>query len=593
MTVRRWWLVLLALLAPLAQAATVHAFLDRSRVSLGDTVTLNIQTDGSLGSPELSSLQKDFEVLGTSRSSSVQIVNGKTTSTVQLGIALKPLHAGTLTVPALDIGGGTTQPLTLHVGAAPSGGTGKTGDPVFMETNVQSSSPYVGQQTVYTVRLFYLPGVDGALGDPSADGARLVPLDRDHRYVTQRDGFTYKVIERSWALIPQRSGSIAVQGPVFEGQRLDAGFPNAWFNNPNTLLNSPLQGFGGAVRAAAPVARIDARPKPANAGKPWLPARNVQLKLSGLPSDGRVDAATPLTITLSISASGQPADALPEPELPTITGARVYPDRTQDTTDDSGEWLRGTRTRSFAIVPDRNGTLAIPAITLDWWDTNHDRAEQASVPAHVLAVSGVSAGVAAPPVASSAKPVAQAARATANGRGVSVPDARWRDLAVVSLALWAIVIVAALAWWIVRRRARKAATPVAGRDGSHPDSTGVPPASARHHAAQEQVDARTLQKQTLDAARAGDAAACERSLFAWARVSRPAIAHTGLLRDALADPVQREALDVLQRVRWQGGDPAPACAAVAQAFAHGFAWREDERQKGARENGLPPLYPSR
>ncbi|MBN8735707.1 MAG: protein BatD [Xanthomonadales bacterium] len=600
MTVRRGWLVLLALLAPLAQAATPstgsgqgpHAFLDRSHVSLGDTVTLNIQTDGALGSPELSSLQKDFEVLGTSRSSSVQIVNGKTTSTTQLGIALKPLHAGTLTIPALDIGGGATQPLTLHVGAAPSGGTGKAGDPVFMETNVQSSSPYVGQQTVYTVRLFYLPGVDGALGNPSAGGARLVPLDRDHRYVTQRDGFTYKVIERSWALIPQRSGSIAVQGPVFEGQRLDAGFPNAWFNNPNALPNSPLQGFGGTVRATAPAARIDARAEPAGAGKPWLPARNVQLKLTGLPSDGKLDAAAPLTITLSISASGQPADALPEPELPTIAGARVYPDRTQDTTDDSGEWLQGTRTRSFAIVPDRNGTIAIPAITLDWWDTSHDRAEQAGVPAHVLAVSGVSASVPAPPVVSNAEPVAQATRATASDRGASVPGGRWRDLALASFALWAIVIVAALAWWLIRRRARHAKGPSSGRAGSRTEAGSTPSVVARLDASPEQPDARALQKRTLDAARAGDAAACERTLLAWARVSRPAMAHAGLLRDALADPEQHAALDGLQRVRWQGGDPAPACAAVVRAFAHGFAWREDERHKGAGENGLPPLYPS-
>ncbi|MGH8191664.1 MAG: BatD family protein, partial [Rhodanobacteraceae bacterium] len=161
------WLAVLVLLAPLVQAAppstgsgqAVHAFLDRSQVSLGDTVTLNIQSNGSFGHPDLSSLQKDFKVLGISRSSSVQVVNGRTTSTTQLGIALKPLHAGTLVIPPLTIGGDTTQPLSLEVAAAPSGGTGTVGDPVFMQANVQSSSPWVGQQTVYTVRLFYLPGV--------------------------------------------------------------------------------------------------------------------------------------------------------------------------------------------------------------------------------------------------------------------------------------------------------------------------------------------------------------------------------------------------------------------------------------------------
>ncbi|HET9820023.1 MAG TPA: BatD family protein, partial [Rhodanobacteraceae bacterium] len=392
MTLRRCWIVLLVLVVPLAQAASVHAFVDRNHVSLGDTVTLNIQSNDSIGTPDLSALQKDFEVLGTSRSSSIQIVNGKSTSTSQLGIALKPKHAGTLTIPALDVGGDTTRPLTLQVGAAPSGGTGKVGDPVFMEANVLSSSPWVGQQTVYTVRLFYLPGVDGALGDPSVDGARLIQLDRDHRYVTQRDGYTYKVIERSWALIPQRSGSIRVRGPEFQGRQLGAANPNTWFNDPN----APFHGFGAPVHALAPTTAIDARAAPASAGKPWLPARDVQVKLSGLPAGGEVDASAPLTLTLSISASGVPADALPEPELPPIAGARVYPDQSRDSTDDSSQWLHGTRTRNFAIVPDRNGALTIPAITLDWWNVDQNRAEQAKVPAHTLKVRGVAAGSASP-----------------------------------------------------------------------------------------------------------------------------------------------------------------------------------------------------
>ncbi|MGH8182260.1 MAG: BatD family protein, partial [Rhodanobacteraceae bacterium] len=429
---RRWWIVFLLLLAPLAQAATlstasgqapstgsgqgVHAFLDRSHVSLGDTVTLNIQSSGSLGTPDLSPLQQDFQLLGSSRSSSVRIVNGKTTSTTQLGIALKPLHAGTLTIPALDVGGTKTQPLTLQVGTAPSGGKGRTGDPVFMQSSVLSSSPYVGEQTVYTVRLFYMPGVDGALSDPTADGARLVPLDRDHRYTVERDGYAYKVIERSWALIPLRNGAITVRGPVFHGQKMGLGSPtlqmidpNALLNNPNALLNGQLPGFGRPVHATAPSVRLDVRGAPANAGKPWLPARDVQLRLTGLPVNGEVNAGAPLTVTLSISANGQPANALPEPELPPIAGARVYPDQTQDTTDDSGEWLQGSRTRTFAIVPDRNGALTIPAITLNWWNVAQDRAEQASLPAHTLQVSGVAAST-----ARTATPAAAATVATRN-----------------------------------------------------------------------------------------------------------------------------------------------------------------------------------
>jgi hypothetical protein len=584
---RRWWIIALVLLAPLAQAVTVNAFLDRSQVSLGDTVTLNIKSDGAIDTPDLAPLQKDFQVLGSSRSSSVDIVNGKTTRSDQLGIALKPLHAGTLTIPALSVGGALTQPLALQVGAAPAGGTGKLGDPAFMQASVLSSAPYVGQQTVYTVRMFYLPGVSGSLGDPTANGARLIKLDRDHDYTTERDGYAYKVLERSWALIPTRRGAITVQGPAFQGQRVDAGSLGALLNNPNALLNGHLPGFGTAVNATAPVVDIDAQAEPANAGKPWLPARAVQLHLTGLPANGAATAGVPLTVTLSIGASGQPADALPEPELPALTGARVYPDQTQDATADTGVWLQGTRTRSFAIVPERNGALSIPAITLAWWNVTTGRAEEATVPAHTWHVTG---GVAAsssiaPPVAAHTSAAASAgvAPASAPAAGSSV---RWRSVALASFALWLAALVVAAGWWWRRRgvstRARLAA-------GSAEDD----PAAVHGDVLQPQAkpNLRALQANALAAARAGDAPACERALLAWARGVRPSCASVAALRDALSDPAQRAALDALQRARWQGGDAASACPAVAQAFARGFAWRDNGAPARPNNQELPPLYP--
>lgn len=603
---RHGWIVLLLLLAPLVHAATgtsgaVHAFLDRTHVSLGDTVTLNIQSRGTLDTPDLSPLQNDFQVLGTSRSSSMQITNGKAEATSQLGIALKPLHAGALTIPALDVGGATTRPLTLQVGAAPAGGMGKVGDPVFMEASVLSSSPWVGQQTVYTVRLFYLPGVDGALGDPSADGARVIKLDRDHRYMTNRNGYAYKVIERSWALIPQRSGAITVQGPEFQGQRLAVGNPGTWFNNPNALLNNPnailngqMPGLGAPVQATAPTVHMNARAAPAGAGKPWLPARTLQLKLTGLPPNGEVDAGTPLTLTLSISASGQPADTLPEPELPPIAGAQTYPDQTQDSTDDSGQWLQGKRTRSFAIVPQRNGSLTIPAITLNWWNVETGRAEQASVPAHTLRVSGAvasAASVSAPPNASMAATSNIAAPVVGATPSTGVPDV-WRVAALASFALWLLGVVVFAGWlWRQRRRARPPRTPLRGEPASPApaDAELASDAAAGVHRA---PDARALQRNALDAARAGDAAACEHALLEWARAWRPGIMRLSQVRDALANPVQRDALDALQRARWQGGDPSSACAAVAEVFAKTFVWRDGDKPARGRDADLPPLYPS-
>lgn len=597
---RRGWIVLLLLCCvTCAQAATptVRAFLDRTQVSLGDTVTLNLQSDSPIANPDLAPLGKDFQLLGSSSSTSVQIVNGKVTRSTQLGIALRPLHAGTLTIPALDVGGARTQALTLTVGSAPAGGTGKVGDPVFVEVHVSSSAPYVGEQIVYTARLFYLPGIDGNWGDPQADGARLIKLDRDHQYTAERNGYSYEVIERSWVVIPGRTGSITIAGPQFQGQQMTA--PGMLFGNPNLLPGNPsangaFPGLGKVVRAIAPQVALEVRPIPATAGKPWLPARDVQLKLTGLPANGAVAAGVPLTVTLAIDAVGLPADALPEPQLPAIAGTVVYPDQTRDATDATGPWLQGSRTRSFAIVPQRDGTLALPAITLAWWNVASDHEEQASVPARTLRVTGSIAT----PSASMVNPAGSSATGgSAPLAQVHVPmvpygDAPWRGVALASLAAWIVALALLGAWWWRRHAQRGLGV------GSLGDTPGqAAPASASDAGAVSPMphprppDQRTLQANALAAARAGDAATCERALLAWARALRSDITHAGALRDTLADRTQCSALDMLQRARWHGGDAAAACTAVADTFAGGFKWRVDAASTAAGDPRLPPLYP--
>ncbi|HEU0277318.1 MAG TPA: BatD family protein [Rhodanobacteraceae bacterium] len=603
---RRLWLavaMLLMLLAPLARAAGVHAFVDRSQVSLGDTVTLNIQSDGALGNPDLTPLQQDFDVLGTSRSSSFAVVNGKATRTTQLGIALKPRRTGTLVIPALAVGGGHTTPLTVTVGAAPTGGTGHVGDPAFMESDVSQSAPWIGQQVVYTVRLYYLPDVQGSLADPTSSGARLIPLDRDQRYRTARNGYTYDVIERSWALIPDRAGAVAVHGPVFQGQRTGSlgqlfNAPNGLLNNPNALLNGMLSGVGAPVRAQAPQVRLDVRAVPANGGKPWLPARGVQLQLAGVPANGEAKAGVPLKLVLSVSASGQPAGALPEPALPPIAGLRVYPGQTHDRTDAGSEWLQGVRSRSFAVIPERDGEVTIPAVTLDWWSVAEARPEQATLPAHTLHVTGAIAN--ASPPAASAPAMAATAGATA-GRPTATPSvgARsatgaatrastfWRRVALASLVLWVIALGGGVAWWALRR-VRPAHAPA-----TNPQGAGAAPSpAARPPDRPTMDDIGALQRAALDAATRGDPATCEHALLAWARATHPTLLNIAAVHDALGDAAQQAALDALQRARWQGAPADQACAAAARAFAKGFAWHRDAAPE-SDASGLPPLYPMR
>src|SRR5699024_2437508 len=99
-----------------------------------------------------------------------------------------------------------------------------------------------------------------------------------------------------------------------------------------------------------------------------------------------------LTLTLTETARGLAFESLPEPALPPLQGADVYPDPTDDDTGHDGHWLKGTRRRTFTVVPRRPGKLTLPPITLTWWNLDKDRAETARVPAHSLTVVATAGG---------------------------------------------------------------------------------------------------------------------------------------------------------------------------------------------------------
>ena len=88
-----------------AAYASVNASVDSDQVAAGDTVELTLSHDGQTGAqPDLAALRQDFDVLSTSRSSNVRIVNGSLSSETQLRLTLSPKRSGQLTIPSLRLG---------------------------------------------------------------------------------------------------------------------------------------------------------------------------------------------------------------------------------------------------------------------------------------------------------------------------------------------------------------------------------------------------------------------------------------------------------------------------------------------------------
>ncbi len=567
-----WWLLCMALLATSAHAGTttVRAFLDRTQAQLGDTVTLNVEVDGATQAvaPDASGLTSDFEILGRSHSTSINIVNGKRHDKTLWAIQLRPRHAGTIRIPSLEVAGKRTQPLTLHVGAAPTTTRGGPGDPVFMQVRPSTRTPYVGQQVALTVRLFYAADVNsGSIDMPSANGVEMRATGKTSRYQTQRGGRIYNVLEKHYALIARQAGSVNLAPVVFKGSTAE----------PGSLAD--FMGRGRPVTARSRPIRLEVRARPSSTDKQaWLPARKFSLALTGLPADGHVEAGQPLTLVLTEKAVGLPFESLPKLALPKIRGVDVYPDQATRKTDDSGRWLIGSRTRKFALVAQQPGQVKIPAITLTWWNVTTDKAEVATIPAHVLQVAaGQGAAATAPPTRTNGMSAAPAQAGSADqpvGAPVSLPPAHDRHLlAWVALGLWAVTMLLMAGFWWYRRRRSDAATP-----------TTLPPAPAAS------ADPRKQRQAFMQAARGGDVGAQCATLLAWARCERPGLAHLGALAEALQAGIQTEFIAELQRAHYAPGAHGPDAQALTAAFDKGFAWR-DRTAPSSPGAALPPLYP--
>jgi hypothetical protein len=550
-------LLMLALIPALASAVEVTATLDRDHVQLGETVTLNVRVEGDTGgvaAPDLRALSQDFQLLGTSQNNSLSVINGKASSELTFGVALRPRHVGVLQIPALSVAGARTAPLQLTVTAPNPATAAATQRDVFMESQVEPAHGYVGQQLTYVVRLYYANRIGGdAPQPPQVDGVEVSALGKGLNYDAERGGRTYHVLEQRYALIPQHAGKVEIPPVDFQGEAADPNDPNSFF------------GATVPVSASAPAQTIEVKPAPADwGGSAWLPARQLSLSLDGWPTaqDAPPRVGQPLNLTMNLQASGLSYEALPALSLPPLDGATVYPDKPVTGNRQDGQWIVGRRQQSFAIVPEHAGTLTIPATTLKWWNVLTDKMEVAQIPAHsVTVLPAVGAAATAPPAAAGAVDDG----VVGNTAPAATTPTPWRWIALASLGLW---LLSVLAWWLWQRRRRA--------------SPAAPPAAARS-------SARSSQLAFLAAARGSDPAAQVRTLLVWARAERPAIQHLGELSAALDDAAQRAAIEALQQRHYAAAPSHDAGANLAEAFKRGFAWRAAE---ATGENAaLPPLYP--
>ncbi|HEY5803754.1 MAG TPA: BatD family protein [Lysobacter sp.] len=550
------WLLLSTL--SLAAAAQTRAWLDRDRIAIGETVTLNIETmAAAAGRPDYSPLQTDFAVSGHTSRQEFERINGRNSMRTLYAVALRPRRDGVLTVPALSLGSERTQPLALVV--SPDGGRApaRAGAEVFIESEADDDDPYVQQSVGWVVRLYSAaPLVSGQLDQPAPEGASLQRIGDDAQYQRDVGGRRYSVVERRFLLVPERSGTLTIPPASFEG-RGAGGFFDDLFG-----------GDRGALQAQAAPRSLHVRPVPADAPQPWLPLQDLQLRYQSTPQDLRAGGAA--TLVVEAVADGATAAQMPELQLPAIDGVQVFAEPLQSDERFVDGRPRAKLTRRFSLVPSRAGRVQLAGMRMSWWDVRAGTVRTATLPplswtALAAATPGqaTAATTAAAPAGTSTAPTADVVGDGGSAlQAVTGANRGWVLATLLFAALWLFTLV----WGLHRGDARVA-----------PDA----PASAAEIAKPTTSTGNNL-KQALDRGALGDVA------DALCASARPRVRDLEEVLARLADAEQRDAVLALQRARWGGGDGVAARQLLRKAFAPGPRWRGRAVEA---PSPLPPLYP--
>jgi len=476
----RWTAILFAALsaAPaLAQDVRARAYLSGNEVGLSQQFVLSVEISGTQqveSDPVLPDLDEFSIYLGSSTSSSMQIVNGRTTVSVTLQYRFQATKEGTFEIGPIEVraGGRTvrTEPLTIVVTAnpvpsqpgptEPTGDTGIGPDDLLVAVEVSKDRVYENEPVVVEYRIYTrvdvtsysvvrMPGTAGFWVEEFPQP----PAPQIERVV--RNGLEYATaVIRKVALFPTGPGTKTIEPMSIEAQvrvqrRSFDPFEN-FFRTPS-LLGSRVP-----VVVASQPREIAVAPLP-ESGKPR--------DFNGLVGDFAITASVDetraavneaLTFRVTVTGRGN-LRAVTAPAIDFPSEFEVYPPDVSEQIDRGDNQVGGSKVFEYVLVPRAPGSATIPAVRLIYFDVNrHSYATAATQPIEVT-VSGDA--VAGPLIAGRSRGGIEQLREDIRFIRIAQPKFRRRGGSLFSEAgFWLVLLVPVVAvggaWGLRRHRDR-------------------------------------------------------------------------------------------------------------------------------------------
>lgn len=359
--------------------------LDRSAIRADESATLTLTVNGigsqKMPEPNLPPLPM-FEIFSSGNSTSIQIINGKMSSSMIYNYILYPKRAGTFPIRAAHIvydgkryesnelsitvtKAGTGAPAQEPSAQQSKDNNGEARD-VFLSAEVDKKSAYVDEQVTLRVKLYRAintlstPDYEA----PQTPGFWTQDIPPQKTYYQIINGRRYFVNEIRTALFPTKPGPLRISAAKVTVTVPDRSRTRT--RDPFSIFDDVFQqGKRVSVQSQSLKINVMALPK---AGKTADFSGGVgSYKISASVDKSNVQVNEAITLTVKISGQGN-VKSIPEPTLPNLDGFRVEKASTNFHVSYLDTDLGGSKTFEYLLIPRIPGKHAIDPIQLNYFD---------------------------------------------------------------------------------------------------------------------------------------------------------------------------------------------------------------------------------
>lgn len=333
-----------------------------------------------------------FDVLmgpSTSSQQSIQIINGRTTSSASITYTyiLLPTKPGSYTIPAahitaegksltsnalkIEVSGNATQSHSggSHSSAGGSVGSGNGSGELFIKVSANKSTVVEQEPILLTYKVYsqvQLTQLNGKMPDLKGFHTQEIPLPAQKSFkVEQLGGKTYRTVTWSqYVMFPQVTGKLTIPSIPFTGTVVQVNRNidpfEAFFNGGSGYVETQR-------KIVAPSLSIQVQPLPAKPADFSLGVGTFSMKASL--DKTQVTANDPVKLSVQIQGVGN-MKLLKQPVVQAPADFDHYDAKVTDKTHLSAAGVQGTITYDFLMVPRHPGDFTIPPVTFTYFDTS-------------------------------------------------------------------------------------------------------------------------------------------------------------------------------------------------------------------------------